>query len=82
MFFPKFLGSWHWGDGMQLYLPKWRQLVQVTRIAKHLYECCLANSKAAHSSHAGLSLQLKVIGNFVSDYLGAIQAYQAKSPSA
>lgn len=52
--------------------------MQVSRAARHLYQRCLENSKAAHNSQAGLGSQLKIIGNFVSDYMGAIQAHQTR----
>jgi len=52
--------------------------VQVTLIARHLYQRCLENSKVAHSTQADLCSQLKVIGSYVSDLASILQEHNVK----
>lgn len=52
--------------------------MQVTLIARHLYQRCLENSKVAHSTQADLCSQLKVIGSYVSDLASILQEHNVK----
>lgn len=46
---------------------------QVYLAAKHMFQHCLEHTKVAHKSHARISDQLRIIGNFVSDYDSLLQ---------